>query len=185
MYFTFTVYVHQPVIMQIPNRSRVITTLCHERWFYWQPGIKTLSTGKAPVSGNNWRNIACLEEWAALYVRAQKVISFFCPLLFPSPLFWIKVVLSLRFETTGDRDRTCVSPKKHRVRSVGVMWLKGITWEKNEEKATEGDWRVWEASGEDRVTMIYKSQVYHCEPLGFHSVPSTSSLHPAPSTLHP
>lgn len=67
-----------------------------------EPGIKTSSTGKeGSVSGNNWGNIACLEERATILREGPESHFIFLPITFSffvffffSFFFWIKVMWS-------------------------------------------------------------------------------------------
>lgn len=61
----------------------VISTLYLGHPFYWRPGIKTSSTGEeGSVSGNNWGNIACLEERATLLREGPESHFIFLPITF-------------------------------------------------------------------------------------------------------
>ncbi len=167
--------------MQILKHWEVISTLYLGHPFYWRPGIKTSSTatrvlwvaiieGILPVSKSEPR----------FYVRAQKVISFFCPLLFPSsssfspffPLFFESKWCWAGALRLGDRDRTCVAvgqreewgEGKHREMSRTDV-TEGITWKKDGEKRGEGDIDGSErvaASEEDGARVIYMSESCVC-----------------------
>lgn len=92
----------------------VISTLYLGHPFYWRPGIKTSSTGEeGSVSGNNWGNIACLEERATLLREGPESHFIFLPItffllrllffffFFFFSFFLIKAMLSWCFETGG------------------------------------------------------------------------------------
>lgn len=121
------------------------------------------------------------------YVRAHKVISFFCPLLFPffeSKWCWAGAM------RLGDRDGTCVAQgqreecgeEKHREMSRTDV-TKGITWKKDGGKRGEGDVDGSErapASEEDGARMIYMSELCVC----VCDSPSHPTEHAPPCSLH-
>lgn len=119
-------------ITLILKHWEVISTLYLGHPFYWRLGIKTSSTGKeGSVSGNNWGNIACLEERAMLLREGPESHFIFLPITFSFFVFffssfhrfWIKAMLSGCFEC-GEKGK--MGGSKSRVRWVGLMWLREL-----------------------------------------------------------
>ena len=197
----------QCTVMQIQKHWAVISTLYLGHPFYWRPGIKTSSTGEeGSVSGNNWGNIACLQERATLLREGPESHFIFLPITFSLLFFWIKVMLSWCFETGGYRWNMCGGGAgggaggRKSTEMSGTDVTEGITWKKDVEKRGEGDIDGSErvpASEEDgaRVIYIYMSEfvcvcvcVCVCESthmrLCMTLSPSNPTLHAPPCSLH-
>lgn len=194
--------------MQILKHWEVISTLYPGHPFYWTRGIKTSSTGKeGSVSGNNWGNIACLEEQATLLREGPESHFIFLPITFfllrLSPFFLIKAMWALRL---GDWDGTCVAVRPREEwgeEKYGEMSrtdvTKGITWKKDGKERgrdIDGSERV-PASEEDGPRVIYMSDralvcvcAYVWPGVTFSPSPPTQhvppcSLHSSPVHIHP
>lgn len=89
--------------MQILKHWGVISTLYLGHPFYWRPGIKTSSTGnEGSVSGNNWGNIACLEERATLLREGPESHFIFLPITSSFFVFFFFFFFSLFFLNQSD-----------------------------------------------------------------------------------
>lgn len=182
--------------MQIRKHWEVISTLHPGHPFYWTPGIKTSSTGKeGSVSGNNWANIACLEEQATLLREGPESHFIFLPITFSFfvslPFFLIKAMWALRL---GDWDGTCVAVRPREEwgeEKYGEMSrtdvTKGITWKKDgkeRRRDTDGNVRVPASEEEWYICQTLCVCVCMCDQVS-HSLhlPQPNTSHPALSTL--